>query len=329
MGPAVDRDALDVAVEVEARLGQHPTEVRPDLLLVVLELSTQHPVACLAELLFLRRTDGLSIWAADHLQDTRIVGRARVLVATHAHWEVHQDRLVHVAWRHRQAHADLVNCPPVLQADGGIDQRSLRLLSECRRLILRQVRNDVRNHHVVARHHDAAAADLIRPTVADVLDQDLARTPRIAFVMYVHDRAVEPDAGGVARPVESRVVEPRQDELFGVVARPHLRDQLLHQRPRDPGVAVGKMMNVGMVRIVDGDWREPHRPTGLRGLDAHQIRSRPPPVQPGVPRHPQDTGIVDAEGLPEIVEVGMRPQVVGQLVFRHIDQVHPAVQHTE
>ena len=95
----------------------------------------------------------------------------------------------------------------------------------------------------------ARAAHRIHVAAAKIRDLDAARRRRIADIARAHHRAAEPDAYRRLRPIEARVVDPRRDDVLGTVARHAVGNQIAHQKPRDRGIAVGKMERVGAAVI--------------------------------------------------------------------------------
>src|SRR5690606_13940267 len=63
----------------------------------------------------------------------------------------------------------------------------------------------------------------------------------------VDHRAVQAEPDLLVRPVQFRVVDARRDDVFHGRTRYRARHQLPYEQPRDRGVAVGEVEDVGLV----------------------------------------------------------------------------------
>ena len=133
---------------------------------------------------------------------------------------------------------------PVSGQHLGVDQRRLDVERQRLPLLLGQLRHEVGDHHVEAREHRMARGDAMQLALAHVSDVDAA-----VAVGDTDAGAVEPDAHVLAVAVELRVVERRQHDVVHGVARRDARHQGAHQEARERRVAVGEMVDVGLVEI--------------------------------------------------------------------------------
>ena len=207
--------------------------------------------------------------------------------------------------RHRRGnlvHAEPHPRVPVAHEHLTVDERRLDVLRQRFALRLRQLRHDVRDNHVEAGQHGMLARHAVELPSADVAELDA-----VAHVADVDAGAVETDAHAGTREIELAVVEGRQHHIFHRVPRRHGRNERAHQKPRERGIAVREMIDVGIVLlgIVRRRQAEPveARIAGVTGLARrHCIASEREEVE-RAPLEAVGDLLVAAQDLDEVVAV--------------------------
>ncbi|MNJ23716.1 hypothetical protein D3C77_181070 [compost metagenome] len=164
-----------------------------------------------------------------------------MLVATHAYRVVQFDPAIGLRGGVDFMHAKLLESLPVAHDDLGVHQRKLHILAQGKRLLGRQVAQQVRDHHVVAGQDAVLAAYLSQLTAAAVAD--IHRTIGIA---HADCGAVQAQAHRLPAAVELAVVEVGQDDIFHALAPCYRRNQAAHQQACQRGVAIGEVIDVGL-----------------------------------------------------------------------------------
>ena len=105
-----------------------------------------------------------------------------------------------------------------------------------------QVRRDVRDHHVEAGQHGVTRFNAMNDAIADIGD--------LCTVIYAADMdasRIEAQADRLIGAVERAIVERRRHDVAHRVARRCARNEGAHQKAGDRGVAVGEMIDVGLL----------------------------------------------------------------------------------
>ena len=108
----------------------------------------------------------------------------------------------------------------------------------------------------------------------------IAELDAVRDVADIDAGAVEPNAHARAVAIELLVVERRQHDVVHGAAGRDAGDQRAHQKPRQRGVAVGKMIDVGLVPLRAVDRRKPKpaetRIAGVAGVRRrHRVAAEP------------------------------------------------------
>src|SRR5882757_1220477 len=111
-------------------------------------------------------------------------------------------------------------------------------------LLLRQLRAQVRNHHVVAGQYAMTGTDGGQFVVANVSDLHFFRGRARPHVPSLHHSAVETDLRRRYWLVQMRVVGTRGHNVLHRAAGHASRDKRTNEQARYGGVAVGEMKNV-------------------------------------------------------------------------------------
>lgn len=104
---------------------------------------------------------------------------------------------------------------------------------------------DVSRHHVPSCHHDMPGPCFVSSAVAQMAHEDA-----VGPVVRLDHEAREADANGVVGAVQSAVVEPRRQTLFGRGDAGEARHEFLRQQAGDHGIAVREMVDVVVAAVV-------------------------------------------------------------------------------
>ncbi|SVJ56883.1 Uncharacterised protein [Klebsiella pneumoniae] len=229
---------------VEARRAEHGLELVADVLFQLLEAHRVELAAAYASL-------GAGVHAGvrggrhvDHVHADRLPRVAWMPVAAEVDREVQLDPRVGQGRRVDLVDAEGLPGLPVAQQYLGVHQRELDVLAQRVGLLLGEVAQQVRHHHVVAGHHAVLAAYPVQAAGAAVADIDAA-----GAVAHADGGAVQAQAHRVPGEVQLRVVEAGHDDVLHASARRHRGDQVAHHEPSQRGVAVGEMVDVRLVHF--------------------------------------------------------------------------------
>ena len=147
---------------------------------------------------------------------------------------------------------------PVAHQHVGVADRRLDVLGQRLALRRRQFRRDVRDHHVEAGEHGVARLDAMQRAIADIGDLCL-----VAVSADMDAGRIETDADRLIAAVERAIVERRRHDVVHGVARRDAGNERADQEARDRRVAVGEMIDVGLL---------PRRVGAARELQAGEAR---------------------------------------------------------
>ena len=94
-----------------------------------------------------------------------------------------------------------------------------------------------------------ASTACVRRHAVELAVAHIGELDPVADVAHVDAGAVEADAHVAAVDIELGVVERRQHHVVHGAARRHRRNERAHQQPRERRVAVGEMIDVGLVHL--------------------------------------------------------------------------------
>ena len=130
--------------------------------------------------------------------------------------------------------------------------------------------------------------------------------------------AVEADARRAIVAIQLLVVELGANQCLGRVSCGNFGYQIFYERTRDTRVAVRKMVDVGVVLVIDGHRREAQCAALLGLTNAQQLGAGVRPVNTGVSGHTQYTGIINAQRGLQVVKIVVAIKVILQLGFGHV-----------
>ena len=99
----------------------------------------------------------------------------------------------------------------------------------------------MRDHHVEAGEHGVTRFDAMHRASAHVGDQH-----PVGRVAHVDAGRIEADTHVVRSQIEQIVIERRQHDVLHRAPGRDAGNKRAHQKPRERGVAVGKMIDVGL-----------------------------------------------------------------------------------
>ena len=82
------------------------------------------------------------------------------------------------------------------------------------------------------------------PAATYICDFNLRSRRGIANVARARNRTAEPDTHWRRRMIETGVVDPRRNDVFGALARHTTRNKIAHEQSGNRGIAVGKMEGI-------------------------------------------------------------------------------------
>ena len=208
------------------------------------ERRTEQERAPLAELLAGAKPAAGECRHVNHMQADGRVRIAWVLVAAHIHWIVEFYPAVGRCGRIDLVHAELYKRLPVANNHFAVDQRRFDVLFQRLLLLVRNFRHQIRDHHVVARHHGLPGFHLVQFTVAQVGHFHPAR-----HIGGMYASAVKAQTHRMRRFIQLAVVESREHDIVHAVTRCHSRNQMPHHQARQPGVAVREVVNIRLFEI--------------------------------------------------------------------------------
>ena len=129
-------------------------------------------------------------------------------------------------------------------------------------------------------------------------------------MFYIHNSAVKAQANGITRPVQFGIIETSHNQGFRVMPLSNIGNQILYQGSSHTSIAIGKMINVRIVLVINCFWRKTHCTTTLSFGYRHQFGAKVSPVQSGMPSHSQYPWIINAKRFLQVIEIGMAIYVV-------------------
>ena len=217
-----------------------------------------------------------------HVRQHRFVPRAGASIGSDIDHLVERQRGEIRAGRMDLRDAQVLERGPVPQRHARIDERHLDRVFQRFLLLVRQLRAQIGNHHIVAGEDAGTRPHSIKLPVAQVSDLDLGCARGIADVARADDRAAQPDAHRRLRTIEARIVHARGNGVLGVIARQASRDEMAHQEPGDRGIAVGKMEGVGAaIGVARGGVSHVRRRAGLEAEALKTGKAERPHVERG------------------------------------------------
>ncbi len=180
--PAVDGDRGDVARAGKSARPEHAVEIVADALL---EIREGHRIElALPDAELGARVEALVRRAGhvDEMQQHRLGRIARMADAAEADREIERHLMMEAHRRRDRTDLEVGEGLPVADQHIGVADRRLDVLGKRRALRRRQVRRDVRDHHVEAGQHRMARLDAMQRAIADIGDlrlvADLGRHAR-------------------------------------------------------------------------------------------------------------------------------------------------------
>ena len=206
--PAVDGDRGDVARAGEAARPQHAVEIVADALL---EIGEGHRVELALADAELRAGVEALVRRAGHMDQCSSIGSdgsREWRMPPRLTGKSSDDLMVETHRRRDRTDLEVREGAPVADQHVGVADRRLDVLRQRLALRLRQVRRDVRDHHVEAGEHGVARLDPMQLAGADIGDLRLA-----AVLPGVNTGRIEPDADrlvGRGRARHSRTAPARR-----------------------------------------------------------------------------------------------------------------------
>ena len=244
MGPSVHGNRLNVASGVESASSEHASELIANVSFENIKGRGQQLVASCAILVFCCQT-GLAR-STEKMKKAGILGRAGEMIVADGDREIKRCSVEVSARRVDGAYAQLLKGFPISDLYVGVDQRNFDRVRQRFFLPFRHLRTEVGNDHVVTSEYTMSGLDLRSFSAVDISDFHRARALRIAKMLRPNDCAVETNADWRVGMIQPRIVDSRGDDVFHCAAGRRTWHQRAHQQPRDRGVPIREMEDVGL-----------------------------------------------------------------------------------